>query len=436
MKERGSVAEYQTCPEPRRCGAAVKAEWKTEPLGELCEFSRGLTYAKGDEVESSENVVLRATNINLATNLLDFTELKYISDKVAVPDSKKVKRNSLMICTASGSKSHLGKVAFIDDDYGYAFGGFMGMVTPKNGLLPKYLFHLMTSDAYKDFISALSDGANINNLKFDDLKRFAVPHPPLPEQQRIVGILDAAFDGISTAKANAEKNRQNARALFESPLQSVFTERGDGWVEKRIEEWCASIIDCVNKTAPVVEGPTPFKMIRTTNVRNGCVDVSTVRFVTEETYKVWTRRQIPQNGDVILTREAPMGEVGMLLTDDKVFLGQRLVSYRANPNILDNHFLLFALQSGDLQDQIHAKASGSTVQHMRVPDTKNLLLAAPPLQQQREVVAKLASLRIETQRLESIYHQKLSALDDLKKSLLHQAFSGQLTACSLDEAMV
>jgi type I restriction enzyme S subunit len=148
--------------------------------------------------------------------------------------------------------------------------------------------------------------------------------------------------------------------------------------------------------------------------------------VTDETYKIWTRRQIPQKGDVILTREAPMGEVGMLLTDDKVFLGQRLVSYRANSAKLDNLFLLFALQSGDLQGQIHAKASGSTVQHMRVPDTKNLLLAAPPLAKQREVVTQLVSLREETQRLARLYEQKLAALEALKKSLLHQAFTGEL----------
>jgi type I restriction enzyme S subunit len=167
-------------------------------------------------------------------------------------------------------------------------------------------------------------------------------------------------------------------------------------------------------------------MIRTTNVRNGCVDVSKVRFVTEETYKVWTRRQIPQKGDVILTREAPMGEVGMLLTDDNIFLGQRLVSYRANPAKLDKQFLLFALQSGSIQGQIRAKASGSTVQHMRVPDTKNLLLAVPPLQKQHQVGAQLASLREETRRLESIYQRKLAALDELKKSLLHQAFSGAI----------
>src|SRR5438270_13653323 len=136
----------------------MKATWNTQLLGELCEFQRGLTYAKGDEVESSDNVVLRATNINLATNLLDFSELKYISDKVTVHDNKKVKKDSLVICTARGSKSHLGKVAYIDHDYGYAFGGFMGLITPKNGLNPKYLFHLMTSPAYRNFITALSDG--------------------------------------------------------------------------------------------------------------------------------------------------------------------------------------------------------------------------------------------------------------------------------------
>jgi len=121
-----------------------------------------------------------------------------------------------------------------------------------------------------------------------------------------------------------------------------------------------------------------------------------------------------------------MGEVGMLLTDDKVILGQRLVSYRPNCEKLDNQFLLFALQSGDLQGQIHAKASGSTVQHMRVPDTKNLLLGVPTLTKQRQIVRQLVNLREETQRLASIYERKLAALEAVKKSLLHQAFTGEL----------
>jgi hypothetical protein len=102
----------------------VKNGWQTKTIGDVCEFQRGLTYAKGDEVDVSDNVVLRATNIDLATNRLIFDELKYINDKVIVPESKKVKKGALMICTASGSKSHLGKVALIDEDYGLAGGKY------------------------------------------------------------------------------------------------------------------------------------------------------------------------------------------------------------------------------------------------------------------------------------------------------------------------
>ena len=95
------------------------------------------------------------------------------------------------------------------------------------------------SDASRISCSALSDGANINSLQStSSSKDFRFRIPPLPEQQRIVGILDEAFEGIATAKANAEKNLQNARALFESHLQSVFTQRGKGWVEKTLGDVC------------------------------------------------------------------------------------------------------------------------------------------------------------------------------------------------------
>ena len=309
-------------------------------------------------------------------------------------------------------------------DRAAAFNQAIAGVKPNDQIDIRFVFYALNS--IKEVLLGQRRGVRQKNLSLGKVRDFEIPFRSLEEQKRIVTLLDEAFAHIATAKANAEQNLQNARALFDSHLQSVLSVRGENWVEKRIEEWCTSIIDCVNKTAPVVDGPTPFKMIRTTNIRNGLVNVSSVRYVTEETYKVWTRRQVPEKGDVILTREAPMGEVGMLLSGDKIFLGQRLVSYRANANLLNNNFLLLALQSGDLQGQIHAKASGSTVQHMRVPDTKNLLLSAPPLHQQLAVVNELERLRLATQRLESIYQQKLTALNALKKSLLHQAFSAQL----------
>jgi len=201
----------------------MKKGWGVKALGEVCDYQRGLTYAKCDEVDFSNNVVLRATNVDLTSNLLDLSELKFIRDDFVVPNEKKVRMGSLIVCTASGSKSHLGKVAYIDDEYGYAFGGFMGMLTPGKELLPRYLFHLMTSNRYKDFIAALSDGVNINNLKFDDLKQFQVPLPPLAEQKRIVAMLDEAFDAIATAKANAEKKLTALDELKKSLLHQAFS---------------------------------------------------------------------------------------------------------------------------------------------------------------------------------------------------------------------
>ncbi len=377
----------------------MKKGWQTKTLGEICTVDWGNTdLTKSAYVEGGEFLAVSAAGCD---------------GRIGHKEHEKY----TPVLSAIGAQC--GRMFLPEEDFTAIKNTIT--LTPRDGTCTgRFLYQLLTH------VELPKRGAAQPFISKGDIQSFQVPVPPLAEQQRIVGLLDEAFEGLATAKANAEKNLQNARALFESHLQSVFTQRGPGWVKKRIEEWCDSIMDCVNKTAPVVEDPTPFKMIRTTNVRHGCVDVSSVRYVTEETYQVWTRRQTPQKGDVILTREAPMGEAGMLLTDDKVFLGQRLVSYRANSAQLDNHFLLFALQSSNLQGQIHAKASGSTVQHMRVPDTKNLLLAAPSLAKQREVVTQLASLHEETQRLTRLYERKLAALEALKKSLLHQAFAGEL----------
>lgn len=167
--------------------------------------------------------------------------------------------------------------------------------------------------------------------------------------------------------------------------------RTDDWIRVSVAEVCSSIVDCVNKTAPLAAEPTPFKMLRTTNVRGGWVDLSDLRSVDAPTYEKWTRRQKPKRGDVILTREAPLGEVGMLRSDDDVFLGQRLVAYRADPSKLDRRFLLYAMLDDDMQGQIRSMGSGATVEHMRVPDCEKLTLRLPTLPVQRRIASILSA---------------------------------------------
>lgn len=153
------------------------------------------------------------------------------------------------------------------------------------------------------------------------------------------------------------------------------------------------IVDCVNKTAPVVPEITPYRMIRTTNVRNGRIDLSECRYVERATYEIWTRRAKLQIGDVVLTREAPIGEVGLVSEAEGVFLGQRLMQYRANTQVLNPRFLLYSFLSPELQHQFGShEGSGSVVSHIRVGDCFKFKLRLPPLAIQKGIAELLGAL--------------------------------------------
>lgn len=200
--------------------------WEEKKLEDLVNFYRGLTYKKTDEVEYSSNIVLRANNIDLETNQLNFDELKYLREDFYIDDSKKVKKNSIIICTASGSKSHLGKVALIDNEYNYAFGGFMGMLIPKNNIYSKYLFYSLITERYKDYIDNIANGTNINNLKFSDISSFFIPLPPFEEQKKIVDKLDIFNNKIQIIK----QNYQNKLTLLDNLKKSILNKAFKGEV--------------------------------------------------------------------------------------------------------------------------------------------------------------------------------------------------------------
>ncbi|TQE98515.1 MAG: restriction endonuclease subunit S [Spiribacter salinus] len=151
-------------------------------------------------------------------------------------------------------------------------------------------------------------------------------------------------------------------------------------------------VDCVNKTAPIVEYQTPYEMIRTTNVKGGFIDLDEVRYVTEEVFEKWTRRSRPAFGDVVLTREAPVGEVGRCTFSDRnIFLGQRLFHYRPDPAKLDWNYLAYVLQSWEVQGRLRGMGFGATVHHVKVGDAENLMIPCPPLAVQKKIGDKLAA---------------------------------------------
>ena len=167
---------------------------------------------------------------------------------------------------------------------------------------------------------------------------------------------------------------------------------GSEWREVKVSDVCSLIVDCVNKTAPIVSHQTPFRMIRTPDIKNGNIYKTDLRCVDEATYNAWTRRARVLDGDILLTREAPIGEVGLVRGDDTIFLGQRIMQYRADEKLLDNKYLLYSFLSEPLQNQFKSHGgSGSVVDHIRVPDCLNFVLTLPPLPIQRQIAAILCA---------------------------------------------
>ncbi|WP_397408049.1 restriction endonuclease subunit S [Polaromonas sp.] len=287
-----------------------------------------------------------------------------------------------------------------------------------------FLYHLLGSPVVFEQFDRLAAGSTVRNLNIELASRVSIPIPPLPEQQRIVALLDEAFDGIATAKANAEKNLQNARAIFESHLQSVFINGGANWSDTVIGK-CIRFIDYRGKTPEKTSNG--LKLITAKNVRMGYLKNTPEEFVAPESYDSWMTRGIPKCGDVLFTTEAPLANVAQLMTDEKVVFAQRIIVMQADAAKLDSTFLKYMLLSSPIQQRIHEKGTGATVQGIKASLLKLIEISFPDsIAEQRQIVAKLDALNAETQRLESIYQQKLTALDELKKSLLHQAFSGAL----------
>ena len=201
-------------------------------LGEIALLQRGLTYNKGDEVPSSSKIVLRSNNIDLESHSLDLSELKYLREDFVIPDDRKVKKDSIFICMSNGSKQHVGKVAFIDRNMDYAFGGFMGLIIPKHSISAKYVFYACNSSSYRTFLSQIGNGIGITNLRFSELEKFEIPVPSIEEQQSIVNELDLLTGIID--KKNAQLSDLDALA------HSIFYEMfGDLMVS---EKWPRHII--------------------------------------------------------------------------------------------------------------------------------------------------------------------------------------------------
>jgi len=299
-------------------------------------------------------------------------------------------------------------------------------LVPAKELHHKFLYYYLSSIV--EMLDSLGTGATFRELSAGKLKEIAVPIPPLPEQQRIVGILDKVFEGIVVAKANAENNLKNARAIFESELDAIFTREGKEWEQKKLGDVCEFENGDRGKNYPnrseYVESGIPW--INTGHIEpDGTLSIREMNYITREKFDSLRSGKIKSGDLVYCLRGATLGKTAIV---DPLTIGavaSSLVIIRPG-DLVDSRFLYYFLTSPFGQRLIKLYDNGAAQPNLGAKSVAKYRIAIPTPAEQRVIAEDLDYLRAETQNLESTYRRKLEQLDALKKSLLHHAFTGQL----------
>ncbi|WP_297325597.1 restriction endonuclease subunit S [Nitrosomonas sp.] len=391
----------------------MKQGWEIKKLGEVCRFINGRAYSKHELLQQGKYPVLRVGNF--------FTNNHWYHSDLELDEDKYCDYGDLLYAWSASFGPRIWEGAKVIYHY------HIWKVIPNTELITKeFLFQLLKWDT-EAIKTAHGTGATMMHVGKNSIETRLVPLPPLPEQQRIVAILDEAFAAIAKAKANAEQNLRNAKELFESYLQNTFKSKIQGEISNAIDNLCELIVDCEHKTAPIQE--TGYPSIRTPNIGKGTLILDNVNRVSYETYLQWTRRAIPKADDLILAREAPAGNIAVIPENLECCLGQRTVLIRPKKDKLISKYLAYLILSKDVQEKLLLHSTGATVEHINMRDIRAFrIYNLSSIQEQRIIVQKLDALSAETKKLETIFQQKINDLEELKKSILQKAFNGELKA--------
>jgi type I restriction enzyme S subunit len=298
---------------------------------------------------------------------------------------------------------HTQVLKYIDFDFVIGADG-VKILKPKPFLHPKYLYYFLKSVRLKRLGYA---------RHYRLLAKLSVNYAPLPEQKRIVAILDEAFEGIDTAVANAEKNLASARELFDSYLKSVFTKKGKGWVKRKLGDICENLD---SRRVPITKsdrskGDVPYYGA------SGIVDYVSGYLFDEDILL------ISEDGANLLARSYPIA----FSVSGKSWVNNHAhvvrFSCSDNQKIVElylNSISLTPYVSGMAQPKLNQKSLNA------------IIIPIPPIAEQAHIVEAAKTLQAGIERLEAIYQEKLKALADLKHALLQKAFAGELTARSAE----
>jgi type I restriction enzyme S subunit len=389
----------------------VKVGWKLQRLGDLCAFDKSqgihtnLPYVGLEHIDSGTGQYL---------GNLEPTDVK----------SSTFKFNDSHVLYGR-LRPYLNKVLLPDFEGHCSTEIFPIQIKP--GLLREYLGHWLMSESVVESINATCTGARMPRADMNEVLEFNIPVPSEQLQRRIVTLLDEAFADIAAAKANAEKNLQNAEALFQSQLTTLFNRRAKNANHTTLGQATGGIFtgpfgSLLHKQDYVENG---IPLVNPAHISQNGIEPDHRKTVSGETAKRLAN-YIMRTGDIVIGRRGEMGRCALVTDAEDGWLCGTGSFFIKPSSRCDAGYLVHLLRSDQCKQQLENIAGGAVMPNLSNTDLSNFALELPPVEDQKQIVAQIEEAKESVERLKSIYRQKLTALDDLKKSLLHQAFSGQL----------
>ncbi|MBK9926636.1 MAG: restriction endonuclease subunit S [Anaerolineales bacterium] len=409
----------------------MKKGLEAKKLGELCTIKGRIGYrgyTKQDLVSKGEGAISLSPS-NIIDKDFDLENCTYISWFKYEESPEIMIFNGDIIFVKTGSS--FGKSALVEELPEKATINPQLVVFKNITCVNKYLYYAVNSVEFKTQVNKIIGGTAIPTLSQANLAELSIPVPPLPEQQRIVALLDETFAALTKVHANAERNQVNAREVFDSALEDIF---GNLLVNDKTQQTQIGDIALVQGgysfKSKDFKSKGKYQVIRMGNVRPDVLRLEeNPVFVDNIDSDVLERALLKQN-DVIITQTGTKKKrdygYTVLISQPNLLLNQRLSKIRFPENYLPKFFLYYSW-TNFFKDQFFADETGTVGQgnvgKAGITDTFIPLL---PFTEQRAIVQRLDALAKETRRLEEVYRSKVEAVEELRRSVLGKAFAGEL----------
>jgi type I restriction enzyme S subunit len=403
----------------------MREDWQTVKLESVSVVSAGNSAPQDQSLfKGGEHCFIRTSDVGkIKTGFVGDSQ-----DKLNDQGIKKLRLfpKETILFPKSGASTWLNHRVIMTID-GYV-SSHLATISPDKSLTAKnFLFYYLQLVRAQD----LTPDNNYPSLRLSDIKGISIPLPPLPEQERIVAILDKAFEGIDKAIAHTEQNLASARELFESYLNNIFTQRGDGWVEKKFGDVCSKI----GSGATPRGGADSYKtegisLIRSLNVYDWRFTENKLAYIGDE-QAAKLNNVIIEPSDVLFNITGASIARCCVVPDELLpaRVNQHVSILRPDQSELLPWFLCYMLTSRPYKEMLLGigDEGGSTRQAITKKQLQDLVICFPDLPTQHKVVASILEVYNKGKQLEALYTQKLESLKELKQALLQQAFAGKLT---------